>query len=63
MNERILAVWEEDEGQVVLGREEGGRVVEEDVGVPRLQTGSKNILYFSVSFSTRVYSAHGMIPS
>lgn len=50
MNERILAVWEEDEGQVVLGREEGGRVVEEDVGVPRLQAGPKNILYFSVLF-------------
>ena len=37
-DERVLAVWEEDEGEVVFSGEDGGVVVEHAEGVPRLQT-------------------------
>ena len=40
MNERVLTVREEDQGEVVLGCQHGGRVVEDTVGVPGLQAGS-----------------------
>ena len=37
VNEWILTVREQDQGQVVLGRQDGGRVVEDAVGVPGLR--------------------------
>ena len=40
MNERVLTVGEQDQGEVVLGRQYGGRVVEDAVGVASLQAGS-----------------------
>ena len=36
VNERILTVGEEDQGEIVLGCQDGGGVVEDAVGVPRL---------------------------
>ena len=40
MNERVLTVGEEDQGEVVLGCQQGGSVVEDTVRVPGLQAGS-----------------------
>ena len=64
MNERVLAVWEEDQGEVVLGCQDGGGVVEDAVGVASLQTGSTKYFFVSsvVSCSKNFYSAHGWIP-
>ena len=50
VNERALAEREEDQGEVVLGGQDGGRVVEDAVGVASLQTGSTKYFLFQVLF-------------
>ena len=45
-DERVLAVWEEDEGEVVFSGEDGGVVVEHAEGVPRLQTAPEGRIFF-----------------
>lgn len=47
-DERVLAVGEEDEGEVASGGEDGGVVVEDAVGVPRLQTAPEVLFTLNV---------------
>ena len=60
MNERVLTGGEEDQGEVVLGGQYGGGVVEDAVGVPSLHAGPTEIVLFSSS--KNFSSAHGLIP-
>ena len=48
-DERVLAVWEEDEGEVVSGGEDGGVVVEHAEGVSRLQTAPEGRFFFQLN--------------
>ena len=66
MNERVLAVGEEDQGEVVLGCQDGGGVMEDAVGVASLYTGPTQIFVFHVlsalSCFKKYYSAQTFIP-
>ena len=66
MNEWVLAVREEDQGEIVLGCQDGGSVVEDAVGVPGLLARPRKIVFyfliFVVSCSKKFWSAQGLIP-
>ena len=66
MNERVLAVWEEDQGEVVLGCQDGGGVMEDAVGVASLYAGPTQRFLFhhlsALSCFKKSYSAQTFIP-
>ena len=66
MNEWVLAVREKDQGEVVLGCQDGGGVVEDAVGVASLFAAPKYILLFhvlsAVSCFKKSYSAQTFSP-